>query len=146
MEPNIQIAEQSMRGGYYRPDAFVQKKRLLLILKTGVAGVFATLGPLGEEGEAILDALTPGTELKLYRDVGNEHDVWAVSVHTTDGRKVGYLTRFKNETVARLLDYGKTITAQVDEPVPEPEDETERRRTRAYTEDYRLPISVYMEE
>ena len=36
--------------------------------------------------------------------------------------------------------------AAVDELPPPPKDATEARRTRAVTEDYRVPFSIYMEE
>ena len=71
---------------------------------------------------------------------------WAISVYTTDDKELGYVTRFKNETIARLMDYGKVFHAYVDDPPEPPKDETERRRTRAPTENYSLPFSIYMEE
>lgn len=99
-----------------------------------------------EEGRELLDSLTPGTELHLFRDPDNEHDQWAISVYTTDDQELGYVTRFKNETIARLMDYGKVFHAFVDEQPEAPKDADEARRTRARTEDYRVPFSVYMEE
>lgn len=56
------------------------------------------------------------------------------------------MSRFKNETIARLMDCGKVFHAYVDELPPPPKDATEARRTRAPTEDYRVPFSIYMEE
>ena len=38
------------------------------------------------------------------------------------------------------------ISAYVDELPPPPKDATEARRTRAVTEDYRVPFSIYMDE
>lgn len=64
----------------------------------------------------------------------------------SDDKELGYVTRFKNETIARLMDFGKVFHAYVDEPPEPPKDETEARRTRAATENYRLPFSIYMDE
>ena len=146
LENNIQFAEKPIRAGYFDEDIFQQKARQLLVLKTGIAGMQFHVDIESKEGKALLDSLTPGTELMLYRDVDNEHDQWAISVYTKDDRELGYITRFKNETIARLMDYGKKFTAIVDETLPAPKDNTERRRTRAGTENYAVPFSVYMEE
>lgn len=134
------------KGGYFNKDAFQKKERLVLVLKTGIAGIHFHVDTDSEEGEKLLASLTPGTELMLYRDTDNEHDKWAVSVYTKDDRELGYITRFKNETIARLMDYGKKFYAYIDEQPPEPADDTERRRTRAVTENYKIPFSVYMED
>ena len=99
-----------------------------------------------DEGRALIESLLPGTELHLFRDTDNEHDKWAISVCTGDDRELGYITRFKNETIARLMDYGKVFHAFVDEPVPPPKDDTEARRTQSPTESFEIPFSVYMED
>lgn len=64
-------------------------------MKTGIAGMQFHVDIESKEGKALLDSLTPGTELMLYRDVDNEHDKWAISVYTKDDREIGYITRFK---------------------------------------------------
>ena len=137
---------QPIRSGYFNRDAFRQKGRSILVLKTAVAGLHFHVDENSDEGRSTLEALTPGTELHLFRDTDNEHDKWAISVYTTDDKELGYVTRFKNETIARLMDYGKVFRAYVDEPPEPPKDEDERRRTRAPTENYSLPFSIYMEE
>lgn len=142
----FQLQRAPLLAGYFDSSIFQKKARQLLILQTGVAGMQYCLDLDSEEGSALLERLTPGTELRLYREPENEHDTWAVAVYTADEQKIGYISRFKVETVARLMDYGKKLTAIVDEPPPEPKDEVERRRTRAWTENYRLPFSVYLEE
>ena len=93
-----------------------------------------------------MESLTPGTELRFFRDPDNEHDKWAISVYTSDDRELGYVTRFKNETIARLMDHGKVFHAYVDEQPDEPEDFATLRRTRARTENYKLPFSIYMDD
>lgn len=138
--------EQTLKSGYFDRDAFKQKGKNILVLKTAIAGLRHYVDDNSEEGSDFLESLTPGTELHLFRNPNNEHDKWAISVYTTDNREIGYVTRFKNETIARLMDYGKVFHAYVDEPPEPPENETEYRRTRAPTEDYKIPFSIYMED
>lgn len=137
---------QPLRAGFFDRNAFTQKAQMLLVLKSGVAGLHYHVDKYDEEGKEFLESLTPGTELVLQRDTDNEHDQWAISVYTMDHQELGYITRFKNETIARLMDLGKVFHAYVDEPPEPPKDEVEERRTRAWTENYDLPFSVYMEE
>ncbi len=141
----IRMQGRTMRSGYFDRDAFRQKGNTVLVLKTAVAGLHYHVDKNSDEGRAMMEALVPGTELHLFRDTDNEHDKWAISVYTTDDRELGYVTRFKNETIARLMDYGKVFHAYVDEPPEPPKDADEQRRTRTVTENYDLPFSIYME-
>ncbi|MBQ6569963.1 MAG: HIRAN domain-containing protein [Clostridia bacterium] len=145
-EHQILKKEQIIRSGFFDRDAFSQKGRMILVLKTAIAGLFYHVDDNSDEGKQLLERLTPGTELHLFRDTDNEHDKWAVSVYTSDNRELGYITRFKNETIARLMDYGKVFHAYVDEQPEPPQNENEARRTRTPTEDFKLPFSIYMEE
>ena len=145
-EHQMQEKGQVLRSGFFDRDAFRQKGRSILVLKTAVAGLYYYVDDNSDEGRDLLETLTPGTELHLFRDPDNEHDQWAISVYTTDNRELGYVTRFKNETIARLMDYGKVFHAYIDELPDPPKDATEARRTRAPTEDYKLPFSIYMDE
>ena len=135
-----------MRSGFFDRHAFAEKRRMILVLKTAVAGLHYHVDSGSEEGRSVLEKLKPGTELRLFRDPGNEHDRWAISVYTSDDRELGYVSRFKNETIARLMVQGKVFCAYVDEPPEPPKDKTEARRTIAPTENYELPFSVYMED
>ena len=136
-----------IKGGFYNKDLFRPGEKLTLVLQTGLAGIKYKLNPEeNEEDKKLLESLSVGTELKLYRDIDNEHDKWAVAVCTTDDRDIGYITRFKNETIARLMDLGRQFKAYVAEPPEKPKDETEKRRTTAPTENYEIPMDVYMVE
>lgn len=141
-----QEAQKAIRAGYFDRSAFQQKEKLILVLKTGVAGIHFHINKESDEGKALLAKLVPGTELMLFRDTNNEHDKWAVSVFTKDDEELGYITRFKNETIARLMDSGKRFIAYVDEPPEPPANATEYRRTRAPTESFEVPLSIYMED
>ena len=142
----MQEQAQGLRSGFFDRDAFRQKERSILVLKTAVAGLQFHVDDNSDEGRALLESLSPGTELHLFRDTDNEHDQWAISVYTSDDRELGYVTRFKNETIARLMDCGKVFHAYVDEPPEPPKDATELRRTRTSTENFKLPFSIYMDD
>lgn len=144
-EQQLQNLQTPLGAGLYGSTALRRKSRLLLMLQTGIAGLHLYADHNSPQGKAVLAKLVPGTEVFLFRDADNEHDRWAISVFTAEDEKLGYITRFKNETIARLMDYGKKFCAYVDEAPPEPADETERRRTRAPTENFRVPLSIYME-
>ena len=133
----------------YQRDNGKAKERRILVLKTGVAGLSYHIA--SDEERAALDALKPGTELMLFREPDNEYDEWAIAVHLTNEDKIGFISRFKNETIARLMDVGKRFIGVVDDPAT---DETareiverdQRRRRSAPTEDMSVPFSVYMIE
>ena len=144
-----QTAPQSLRGRMYQRDNGKAKERRILVLKTGVAGLSYHIA--SDQERAALDALKPGTELMLFREPDNEYDEWAIAVHLTNEDKIGFISRFKNETIARLMDVGKRFIGVVDDPAT---DETareiverdQRRRRSAPTEDMSVPFSVYMIE
>lgn len=133
------IESRWMRSGFFDSDAFLSKRRSILVLQTGIAGIRHRVDLQSEKGKALLASLTPGTELRLYREPENEHDEWAVAVYTTEEEHIGYITRFKNETIARLMDSGKAFHACVDKA-------SDKERPAAPTEDDILPIAVYMDD
>ncbi|UPL48354.1 HIRAN domain-containing protein [Hymenobacter sublimis] len=57
--------------------------------------------------------LQPGQQLALAREADSVYDDWAVRVLTTgiDAFWLGYLPEGRNETVARLLDAGYSLSA-----------------------------------
>ena len=146
MADRYELRGKEIHAGYFDNKAFTRKKSEILVLRTGIAGMNYYVDTDTPEGKELLDSLKPGTELKLYRDTDNEHDLWAVAVYSGNDKELGYITRFKNETIARLMDYGKVFHAYIDEPREQPNDETEARRTIAPTENLTIPFSVYMEE
>lgn len=135
-----QKKEQVIKGGFYDANALKVKARRILVLKTAIAGL--SLGKA--KREELGDLIAPGAELKLYREPNNEYDEWAIEVRAENDEFIGYVTRFKNEAVARLMDEGKKFVAVVDEPVDFSDDELQNRITP--TENYSFPFSVYLEE
>ena len=85
-----------------------------LMLWTSVAGIRFYVDLKDEADVAFLESLTPGTELLLKRDPDNKYDRWAIEVQTLDGRTLGYVTRYKNETIARMMDHGHVFEARVE--------------------------------
>ena len=149
MNKLAQEAPQSFRGRMFKGDNARPKEHRILVLKTGIAGLQFNIET--EEEKAALDAITPGTELLLFREPENEHDQWAIAVHLTEQDKLGFITRFKNEALARLMDAGKKFIGVIDDPEADPiaKEITEkelRRNRRAPTENMALPFSIYMIE
>ena len=54
-----------------------------------------------------------GQFLDLKREQENEYDNFAISIYNSQGDKLGYIPRDKNETIARLMDAGKWFYAKV---------------------------------
>lgn len=109
----------------------------VLILRTGVAGLTHRLRKYGDFSQTLLSMIHTGDLLRLVREEENDCDPFAVSVHTTTKLKLGYLPRYKNEPVARLMDLGFQVAAFVDAP-------PEKDIVWSPTEDVRVPISVYL--
>lgn len=61
---------------------------------------------------AALGRIMPGTILDVVREADNPYDTDAVAVHL-DGLKLGFIPREANSPVARLLDRGERVTAEV---------------------------------
>ena len=61
--------------------------------------------------------------------------------------EIGFLPRYKNQTVARLMDLGRQFNAYIAEPVEYPEDSDEFRRNYSPTEHSdQPPLEIYMVE
>jgi hypothetical protein len=73
---------------------------------------FAIAGGYHHGLEGALDRIAPGTKLTLVREATNPYDADAVAVHL-DGVKLGFIPREANSPVARLLDRGECVTAEV---------------------------------
>lgn len=149
MNKLAQEAPQSFRGRMYQRDTSRPKEKRILVLKTGIAGMQFHIE--NEEEQAALDSITPGTELMLFREPENKYDEWAIAVHLTETDKLGFITKFKNETIARLMDAGKKFIGVVDDPetdeaAREIVEKEQRRNRNAPTENMSLPFSIYLIE
>ena len=144
MDKLMQEAPTSLRGRMFRQDTSRPKEKQILVLKTGIAG--AQFHIESEEEQTALDSLTPGTELLLYREPENEYDEWAIAVYLTEVDKIGFISRFKNETIARLMDAGKKFVAITDDPSEVEDIDEHGRRKVAPTENMGIPVSIYLVE
>ena len=95
-----------------------------------------------EQEEENLQKIVTGTELKLYREPDNQYDEWAIAVYYGEDDMLGYVTRYKNETIARLMDCGKKFIAIVDEPR---KPEKKMNHSKAPTE-RGIKVSIYLVE
>lgn len=57
----VQQKGQPLRSGYYNKDAFRQKGRSVLVLKTAIAGLNFHVDLNSDNGRELLDELKPGT-------------------------------------------------------------------------------------
>lgn len=150
MDNIAQEAPMSFRGRLFRPDSSRPEEQRILVLKTGIAGLRFHI-VTDEEKEAVGN-IVPEAELTLYREPDNKYDKWAIAVYTANDDMIGYIPRFKNETIARLMDAGKKFICIVDnaeEYARQSEEETRnepRRDQPSPTEDMSVPVSIYMIE
>lgn len=112
-------------------------------MKTGLAG--SQFYIKSEAERARLQNLQPGTELILRREPDNKYDEWAIAVYLTEDDKIGFISRYKNEAIARLMDAGKKCIAIADDPAVRSNDDV-GRSCQASTENMYLPFSVYLLE
>lgn len=142
-----QAVPQSFRGRMFKQDTSKPKEQRILVLKTGLAG--AQFHIKNEAERAALNNIQPGTELLLYREPDNKYDEWAIGVYLTEDDKIGFMSRFKNETIARLMDAGKKFIGVADDPAEREEEDAfsdKPRARKAPTENMALPFSVYLVE
>ena len=144
MDKLMQEASRPLRARMFNRDSSKPKEKRILVLKTGIAGMQYYIE--NDEERKAIDEITPGTELILYREPDNVHDELAIAVYLTENDKLGFITRFKNETIARLMDAGKKFVAVVDDQENDQEaaEIVNKRSGRTGTENMAVPFSVYM--
>lgn len=81
---------------------------ILLVERTRVAGTTHVPGIRAQAAR-----LSKGERLSLVRDPKNSHDRWAIRVLDAQGERLGFVPADCNEVLARLMDAGKHLYAQV---------------------------------
>lgn len=81
--------------------------RDIFLLETHVAGI------RHHQAEDACQSLAKGASLRLQREPDNPHDELAIEIYSPDKLKLGYIPRFRNPVLARLMDAGKTLLAEV---------------------------------
>lgn len=115
-----------------------------LVLWTAIAGIQHHVDVNSKAGQRLLNRLKPGTLLSLRREPENSYDPWAIAVYADKKTKLGYITRFKNETIARMMDHGHKFQAFVESAEETGKEIPEDRQ--AFTEQMRLPFSIWRVE
>ena len=64
------------------------------------------------DDDSVLDDIQIGDKLTLVREE-NKFDDKAIVIHTTNGRKLGYIPEKDNLIFSRLMDAGKLLMAKV---------------------------------
>ena len=73
------------------------------------------------DGDRVVTSLEKGMRLTLRREPDNPCDRNAVEIMTPDGVKLGYLPRSSVESIARNLDRGIPVQAEISEVDPHAE-------------------------
>ena len=81
---------------------------ICLVPNTRVSGTTHVEG-IGE----LARRLSEGDRLRLERDVHNRYDRWTIRVIDAQGNRLGYVPADVNEILARLMDGGKRLYAEV---------------------------------
>ncbi len=81
--------------------------RDLFLIETHVAGV------AHYQVESVKNLLVAGAALLLQREPGNVYDELAIEVLTLERTKLGYVPKNRNPVLARLMDAGKLLCAEV---------------------------------
>lgn len=89
--------------------------RSIFLRHMPVAGVFHV-----QNYSSLLKKLKLDERIVLIREPQNEYDEWAILVMTEKRKKLGYIPRRENRILARLMDAGKSIYAEVSEIDVEP--------------------------
>ena len=55
----------------------------------------------------------PGSSVKLIREPTYPNDRWAIQVFSQEGKILGYIPFAKNQSAARLMDAGRSITGEI---------------------------------
>ena len=100
-----QIAKLNSGSGVPMP--FVQE---IFLIECDIAGC-GFVKNIKEKAEA----LSTGEIVTLVREAENKYDELAIRVDNSEGSKLGYIPRKKNEILSRLLDGGKILYGKVSE-------------------------------
>lgn len=85
----------------------------ILLLESHVAGTAYY------DAGTLLTGLSAGQRLTLRRQPDNRHDDLAIEVLVPDTGKLGYVPRIHNQPLARLMDAGKILRAEVLDLTPQ---------------------------
>ena len=105
--PTTVLTEQLMQRTLQKTPIALPFSQDIFLLETHVAGLryYAI--------KNLASPLQKNATLVLRREPSNSHDNLAIEVLTAAGGKLGYVPQLRNPVIARLMDAGKTLVAQV---------------------------------
>lgn len=106
--PMISVAHTKFASHPIPTDASTNSNGILL-MTVPIAGI--QLGKFSSRGR--FAQLYVDQELMLVREPDNKHDERAISIHTCDGRKVGYVPMTSNAVPSNLMDQGHTLSCTI---------------------------------
>jgi hypothetical protein len=105
--PTLALTEQLMQRTLQQAPIVLPFAQDIFLLETHVAG----LRYYGIKNLAV--PLEKAAPLVLRREPSNRHDNLAIEVLTATGGKLGYVPQHRNPVIARLMDAGKMLVAEV---------------------------------
>ncbi len=104
----VRVVTQQLMDKTLKEQLFVLPfARDIFLLETHVAGIAY------HQADSAKTQISSGMALCLRREPGNQHDDLAIEVLTVAGDKLGYVPRDRNPVLARLMDAGKLLVAEV---------------------------------
>lgn len=128
--PVIDIRAQLLARTFQREAMPLPFARDIFLLETHIAGIQY------HQAKTIRAELQPGLMLKLLREPNNVHDRLAIGILTLDNIKLGYVPRLRNAVLARLMDAGKLLVAEVTRVI-EPEAAGDEDESLYWDEEFR---------
>ena len=105
--PSNELVQQLMLKTLNQKTIALPFAKDIFLLETHVAGLnYYEINHLNKP-------LIIAEPLLLRREPDNPHDALAIMVLTHADQKLGYVTRHRNPILARLMDAGKTLVAEV---------------------------------
>lgn len=101
------LSRELMQRSFHKNVPALPFSRDLFLLETHIAGL------AHYQLASVQDLLAAGLPLLLQREPGNEHDDLAIEVLTQGHIKLGYVPKNRNPVLARLMDAGKLLVAEI---------------------------------
>jgi hypothetical protein len=105
--PLSSLTQQLMQRSLQKTAIELPFAKTIFLLETHIAG----LGYY--DLKQVTETLQVHDALQLRREAGNTYDELAIEVLTLSQSKLGYLPKHRNPILARLMDAGKSLLAEV---------------------------------
>ncbi|MCX7066536.1 MAG: HIRAN domain-containing protein [Methylococcales bacterium] len=105
--PMTTLTQQLMQRTLQKTAIALPFAQDIFLLETHVAGLHYY------DIKNLHEALKITDVLQLCREPSNSHDELAIEIFTLSRQKLGYVPKFRNPVLARLMDAGKLLVAEV---------------------------------